>query len=97
MSKYQQFFNEMLKQNQSLFDEFKKVHDLYSNEPKVYQEKFNELGYEVQDIIRRYENRLCSKSEGTGYGKFSTNLAEKFQKEVKAYFPKIDSIGLNTT
>jgi hypothetical protein len=94
MTKYQKYFEEMMAQNKQLFEEFKTIHDQYSQDPKSHQDKFNEVGADVLDVIRRYENRLCSKTEGSGFGKFSSNLADKFRAEVKAYFPKIDSVGL---
>ena len=94
MTKYQQFFQDMLNQNEELFDKFRKVHDLYAINPKAHQKQFDEIGRDVQDIIRRYENRLCAQTEGSGNGKYSTNLSEKFQSEVKSVFPKINSIGL---
>ncbi len=97
MTKYQKYFQDMLAQNKQLFEEFKIVHEQYSHDPKSHQDKFNEVGADILDVIRRYENRLCSKTEGSGFGKFSTNLADKFQAEVKAYFPKIGSVGLLTS
>lgn len=84
----------MLKQNKKLFDEFKEVHDNYAKDPKVWKAKFNEIGQDVLDIVRRYENTLCSKSQSGGYGKFTSNLAIKFHDEIKNHFSKIDSIGL---
>lgn len=92
-AKFKQTFDLMLKSHQELFDRFKVIHDHYLQNPKQYQQEFNEVGRDAQDIIRRYENILCSRSEGTGYGKYSTNLAEKFQAEVKKAFPKIDFVG----
>lgn len=92
-TKYQQFFDLMISQNKELFDSFKEVHEHYLQDPQKWQQQFNEIGRDVQDIIRRYENMLCSKTEGSGYGKYSTNLSEKFQAEVKKAFPKIDFIG----
>lgn len=94
MTKYQQVFQNMLTKNKALFDEFKRVHDLYEVDQEKYQKQFDEVGRDVQDIIRRYENILCGKSEGSGYGKFSTQLADKFKMQIKSVFPKIDCIGL---
>ena len=91
--KFKQFFDLMVAQNKELFDDFKVTHDNFVLEPKKYQNEFNQKGREIQDIVRVYENRLCSQSEGSGYGKFSTNLADKFQYEVKKLFPKYDFIG----
>lgn len=84
----------MLVQNKGLFEEFKKVHDNFAQDPETWKDQFNQMGMDVLDVIRRYENRLCSHSENSGYGKFSTKLADKFHEEVKAFFPKIDSIGI---
>lgn len=97
MTKYQQVFQNMLNNHQELFSEFRKIHDLYEKDQKRYQKQFDEIGRDVQDIIRRYENILCGKSESSGYGKYSSNLAEKFHAEIKAIFSKIDFIGLQTS
>lgn len=93
MTKYQQYLQDMLAQNKELFDRFKTIHDSYSQNPQKWQSELNQVGYEVQDVIRRYENRLCGHSETSGYGKFTTKLANKFQEEVRSIFPNIDAIG----
>lgn len=93
MTKYKQYFQDMLEQNQELFSSFKTIHDHYGQDPKTWQEKFNDEGYKVHEKIRRYENLLCGKSESGKYGKFSTNLSEKFWAEVRIHFPHIDKIG----
>lgn len=93
-AKFKQVYDLMIKQNQEVFDSFKAVHDNFVLDPKKYQEEFNLEGYDIQDLIRKYENILCGKSENGGFGKFSSNLAEKFHAEVKKIFPKIDHIGL---
>jgi hypothetical protein len=92
--KYKEFYDLMLKQNKQDFDNFAKIHASYVKDPKKWQEKFNEFGRDIQDIIRDYENRLCRQSEGAGNSKFTTALAAKFHAEVKAHFPKIDFIGM---
>lgn len=94
MPKYKQVFQEMLLQNKELFENFQKIHDQYILDPKASQKEFNEKGQDVLDVIRRFENRLCQHTEGSGYGKYSANLADKFQEEIRARFPKIDNIGL---
>ena len=63
-------------------------------ETKKYQDEFNAKGQEVLDVIRIYENRLCSTTEGGGYGKYSGKLADKFHEIIKINFPRIASIGL---
>lgn len=84
----------MLEQNKELFDDFRQIHDRYALNPALYQKEFNEKGEEIQAVIRQYENRLCQSSENSGYGKFTTNLSDKFQEEIRAEFPEIDNLGL---
>lgn len=93
-AKYREYFDMMVKDNKELFENFKDIHDHYVMEPQKYQKIFNQYGQEILDVVQEYENRLCSKTEGGGYGKFSTGLSEKFRLEVKNYLPKINSIGL---
>ena len=93
-AKFKQYFQMMMDENKEAFEKFKNLHDHYTLEPQKYQEEFNKEGQKILDIVQDWENRLCSKSEGSGYGRYSTNLAEKFRNEVKIYLPKINSIGL---
>ena len=93
MTKTDQYYTLMLDQNQKMFDVFREVHSEYEKDPKVYQELFNETGREIQDIVRRYENMLCSGTENGGFGKFSTKLSEKFQARIIKDFPKYNYIG----
>mgnify|MGYP007050220079 CR=1 FL=1 len=76
----------MLEENQELFNEF--------NALSTSDEDFHDTGNKVLRVIRRYEDELCSKSEGGKYGKFSANLSEKFQGEVRGYFKHIDAVRL---
>lgn len=94
MTKYKQFFEEMLSLNESLFSEFKDIHDKYMQNPQQWNDIFQEKGREILRIIQRFDNRLCLKSESGRYGKFSSNLSEKFWVEVRTYFPKIDMVGV---
>ncbi len=84
----------MLDENQTLFADFKEIHDRYSLNGEKWQERFNQKGKEVLKIIHEYENRLCHHSEGGQYAKFAGNLAEKFQALVRTAFPMIDHIGI---
>lgn len=84
----------MLDENRNIFDAFKKLHNDYSLSQNTLQEKFNEEGKKILEIINDYENRLCKRSEGSGYGAYSSNLAEKFRSEVKRLFPLVDNIGI---
>lgn len=84
----------MVTQNQELFKNFSEVHARYNPDTKSGQTEFNDLGRDVQDVIRDWEDRLCSHSENTKFGKFSTQLSDKFWAEIRKAFPKIDHIGL---
>lgn len=94
MPKYKVVFQQMLMQNQELFDNFKAIHDAYVLNPEVNQAKFNQIGSAVQDIIRHYERILCGKSEGGSFSKFSGGLSEKFWNEIRSVYPKIDFVGI---
>ena len=84
----------MLEDNKELFDSFKLLHDEYALNPSAFQDKFNTQGEKVMAVIREYENRLCANTERGMYSKYSTQLAEKFQNEVRTHFPMVDRIGL---
>lgn len=92
MSKYKQYFEEMIMQNKEAFDAFKKLHDNYVKDPKKWQKEFEESRSEMTLLIQRHVNRLCMKMESGKYGKFSSGLADKFWEEVRLYFPKIDEL-----
>ncbi len=92
--KYKEYFAEMVEQNKEQFTAFKQLHDKYAEDPITWQKEFNEEGPTILEIIRRYENMLCSKSESSSYGKFSSTLSDKFWTEIRVHFPKIDFIGM---
>ena len=94
--KYKEYFKKMLDENKRLFENFKKLHDEYAINQNILQEKYNQQGRNVLEVVREYENRLCSNTERGMYNKYSTSLAEKFQNEVRKSFPYIDHIGLKT-
>ena len=84
----------MLEDNEDIFNSFKKLHENYILNPQSQQKEFNTQGEKVLEIIREYENRLCTDTERGVYSKYSAKLAEKFQSEVRAPFPMVDRIGL---
>lgn len=94
MTKYQEYFKLMLENNKPLFDEFKTIHDKYGLEQDKLQDEFNKIGSQVQSVIRTWEDKLCGRSEGSGYASYSGNLAQKFQDEIRKAFPFIDNIGI---
>ena len=94
MTKYKKCFAEMINQHKDLFTSFKKVHDQYALDPKKWKSQFNSEGQRVLEIVKKYENILCGHSENSGYGKFSSNLSDKFWAEVRSYLPRIDFVGI---
>ncbi len=84
----------MLDKHASLFDRFRLVHDAYVRSPSLHQQEFNDIGDQVLEIIQKFDQKLCGKSERSGYGSYSSKLSEKFWEHVRKNFPKIDSVGL---
>ncbi len=84
----------MLTENRELFDNFKQVHDAFVLAPEPNKARFNQIGSEVLDVIRHYERVLCGKTESGQYGKFSSNLSQKFWDEIRKLYPKIDFVGI---
>jgi hypothetical protein len=93
-TKHQQYLQDMIESNQELFDNFQKIHTLYKEDPEKYQKQFNAEGEDVLNMIRKYENMLCSHSESGKYGKFSSKLSDKFWEAIRGKFPKIDFVGV---
>lgn len=94
MTKYKQYFQEMLRDNQESFEQFRKVHDLFTKDRFKYQEEFNLQGQKIMEIIQEWEKRLCARMEGGKNSVYSANLSEKFRSEVRSEFPKIDLVGV---
>jgi len=94
MTKYKEYFDKMVSENKDDFDDFTRAHFEYSIDKDKNQELFNKEGDKILIIIHEWEDRLCKHSEGAGFGKYTSNLAEKFQAEIKSHFPLIDHIGI---
>lgn len=93
-AKYKQYVEKMLTENKEIFDEFKDIHTKYDKNEEKYQEVFNEKGKVVVELMREYEAKLCYGSERGGYSAYTSNLAQKFQDEVRREFPLIDFVGV---
>jgi len=94
VTKYKEYVDLMIKSNKALFDEFKSIHDRYGLEKERLQDEFNKIGSKIEITIREWEDKLCGRSEGSGYASYSGNLAQKFQDEIRKLFPLIDNIGI---
>jgi len=97
MPKYRDYFRKMLDEHKTEFEAFAQVHAKYQLDQQKHQAEYNKVGKPIQDIIREWEQRLCGHSEKGTYAQFSSKLAEKFQAEVKAFFPMIDFIGVKVS
>ncbi|QQS39464.1 hypothetical protein IPM62_02535 [Candidatus Woesebacteria bacterium] len=96
-TKYKEYVDRMLEQHKKVFDSFQILHDAYTKDPDKLQDQFNQEGAIVLDIIHDWEDKLCKQSEKGGYSQYTPKLAEKFQMEVKNYFPLIDHIGIKVS
>ena len=94
MTKYQQAFEIMMESKRPEFEEFRRVHDLYKSDQDKWKDEFDRLGKPILKIIEETEGLLCMKMEGSGRGKFSSTVAEKFREEIRKYLPLIDLIGV---
>jgi hypothetical protein len=94
MTKYRQIFMEMTTKHQAEFAAFKDIHDNYAKDPKAWKEKFDTEGAKILEIVKQYEDILTSKSDRGTYAKYSGNLSQKFHDLLKAFFPKIDFVGV---
>lgn len=92
-AKYKEYIQIMHAQHQQMLEEFKEVHDQYMMQPQKWQDEFNDKGKKIREIMQDYELRLCSNSEGGRYGKYASNLADKFWEEIRKTYPKIDFVG----
>ncbi len=108
-AKYKLYYEEMVDQNQQLFDEFQKVHNAFQTlrEQKLSKNKqfsqkemekasqtFHIKGKKILRIIQDAERRLCGKMERGVHGRYSSTLADKFWNQVKKHFPLIDLVGV---
>ncbi len=96
MTKYQQYFQDMVSQHQTLFDAFQEVHDGYKTDRKQWSQRFHTEGQVLVDIIRDWEQRLCAGMEKGQNAKFSSKVAEKFWAEVKKRYSHIELVGVRS-
>ncbi len=94
MTKYKQYFQEMYRQNQLLFDQFQTLNEHYKTDQKKWQTEFNQVGAQITEIVYLWEKKLCLNTEKGHHGAFSNNLSEKFRNEVKKVFPYFDFVGV---
>ena len=84
----------MLSENRKVFDEFQTIHDKYAADETKWQSEYNRQGEKVLELIKEYEDRLCSNTERGMYSAYSGNLSEKFRNEIRSHYALIDFIGV---
>lgn len=94
MTKYKEFFENMLADNKELFDKFRKIHADYGMDEERHQDEFNKIGAEMLKVVIEWENKLCAHSEKAGYASYTGGLSEKFRQELKLAFPLVEHIGI---
>jgi phage-related protein len=92
--KYKEFFELMIKNNKEEFENFRKLQHKYLQNPSLHQKELNQKGLVIQQIVYQWQDKLCNRSESTGYASFTSSLAEKFISEVQKEFPHFSSIGI---
>lgn len=93
-TKYKEYFDRMINTNKNVFDNFNKLYNEYIKDQDNLQSRFNSEGKLVLEVIREWENKLCSQTEKAGFGNYSTNLSEKFWAEIRKTYPLIDYVGV---
>lgn len=88
----------MMAENKETFIIFKLLNDSLDNSPNdsVKRAEFNKLGEKILEIVKKYEDILCGRTETSHFGKYSANLSEKFWGELRKNFSLIDEIGVTT-
>lgn len=93
-TKYREYYQKMVAENQQLFTDFLKIHDLFVQDPNKHEAAFHELGQRVVDRVRDYDRRLCSAMGRGVFSTYSQQLSEKFWGLVREDFAKIDMVGV---
>ncbi|MBD3250447.1 MAG: hypothetical protein GF381_02680 [Candidatus Pacebacteria bacterium] len=93
-AKYQQYFDQMMKENQELFDQFRPIHERYKQNNEAHQAEFNQQGKQVRRVIQQWDRKLCSVMGRSSYDVYSQQVSEKFWDLVRQEFDQIDMIGV---
>lgn len=93
-AKYKQYFEQMMEENQEVFERFKPVHEQYKLNREANQAKFNDIGKEVVELVRDWERRLCTVMGRSKYSQYAQKVSEKFWDLVRAEFDQIDMVGV---
>ena len=93
-TRYKEVIKALYQDHADELSAFQEIHDNYKTDQKKWQQEFNDKGSEIMDLFYFAERQLCGKSERSGMGVYSSNLAEKFWMEIKKKLPLIDFVGV---
>lgn len=94
MTKYQDYYKQMVASHQQLFSDFKKINEQFALAPTQHEVEFQRLGQQVVDIIREFDRRLCSAMGRGAFSQYSQRLSEKFWALVRKNYSQIDMVGV---
>lgn len=96
--KYKKYYQLMTDQNEKLFDKFEEINNEFAvnSKSRLVATKFHKVGFEVVDIARFWERKLCSGMERGKNATYSDKLADKFWNEIRKRFTQIDLVGVKT-
>ena len=93
-AKYKEYFQKMMTENQELFAKFAAIHEQYKLNPQVNQQKFNDVGHEIVELMRDWERRLCTVMGKGQYSQYAEKLSEKFWNLARKEYDQIDMVGV---
>ena len=93
-AKYQLYYQKMIDENRSLFDNFARIHQLFEKDQDLNADNFHQLGKAVLEVVREYDRRLCAAMGRGVYSIYSDKLSQKFWDLAREDFPKIDMVGV---
>lgn len=96
MTKFKQTYQQMVDEHLDLFKKFKSIHDNYLADRKTYSSQFHQVGAQVLEIIRDYEQRLCASMERGHFSQYSHRVADRFWAEVKKDYSHIELVGVKS-
>ncbi|MBU0975433.1 MAG: hypothetical protein ABIE03_03850 [Patescibacteria group bacterium] len=95
-AKYKRIFEEIWEGNKALFQEFFMLNNDYAdarNRNKL-EEKFQNIGGKVKNLLTDGENELCRAMENTNNRVYSSKVADKYWDEIRKYFKYMDLVGV---
>ena len=90
--KYKKQVEILVRANQELIDTYLELEEKFEQNADKYKDELSDIKNKLLRVIRKNEDRLCSKTESTHYSAYSEGLALKYWEEIRKLFPNIDKI-----